>query len=487
MSEENNSPIANVLKYLKYLYNVNPMFKFSLASKELFHSNFIDWMLNLEGIAKNEILNLFLGEDKKTDNLEIVRVFRETEHIDLIIAYRENQESKDIKLILIENKFKSYPYADQLDEYNKKEEKIKKSVKNELEKWEEGKGGNEVSTGIEKIEIVKKILLSIKHPFFFDKNFQNYSSSTSETPWKFISYESYLETIYGIINGEPGKAKNDKNITYLSDYYEFTKAIIDALGTVLNPYNENFCLAVLQNTADLSGLNELRINDLFQKNIGAQLLQKVQETYSVSDKNAKETSPKSNVVFLNELQISKRAQVNILRKYGEKNAILYGIRHHAGYIEYVLHCSKDADFNYPKNYQNFIELFKAIKKSFDEFIKAKYSDYELADKGCEGVKKDNNNIPQWNNRPIKGQYKELFKHSGIKINKKKDKTIEENAAYNKYYKENSEIQIYLRTKQEKKQTGYYESFESLSKEIVNRFNEMDVFLSKEIENIFKNK
>ena len=475
MSEGSNQ-INEVLVNLGRLYDENPMFKFSLASKELFHSNFIDWMLNLD-IAKKEILSLFLG--KRLENPEIVHVFRETQNIDLIIAYRE-KEGEDIKLILIENKFKSYPYKDQLQKYDEKERKIETAVKKELGGDEDG------STDIGNPKIVKKILLSIEKPFFFEKD-NKYKN------WEFISYDLYLEKIKDI-KGKTDKAKDDKNITYLNDYYEFTNAIIYALKNILE--KEYFCLNVLKNTDTeiVSKLDKMRINDLFQKNIGAQLLQKVQEKYE----SVAETNPKSEVVFLNELQISKRAQVNILRKYGEKNAILYGIRHHAGYIEYVLNCSKDADFVYPKKYPvglqfnadpaDFIKLFEAIKQSFDEFIEAKYypSDESIGKDEKNNIK----NIPQWNNRQItKQKYENLFKHSGTKIKKPKNKpkkgeTTEEAAAYNKYYKADSGIQIYLKTKPQEN-NSYYGSFKTLSEEIVKRFNEMDKFLSGRIEEIFK--
>lgn len=142
------SEIVDVKKVVSDLKN-NPVFRMSLASKELFHSNMLAWFLEsrdsedplLSDIAK-ALAKLFMPKQDSENGYKVLTVLREKSHLDLIIVFlpdnddfksydrREiadifqnsarNDESLLIKLknncqfVVVENKFKSIPDKEQL-------------------------------------------------------------------------------------------------------------------------------------------------------------------------------------------------------------------------------------------------------------------------------------------------------------------------------------------------------------------------------------
>ncbi len=91
------------------LLKQNAMFRLSLTSKELFHSNFWAWLI---GKYENKFTSVFYPD---YDGNSKVKVRREKHNFDLSLEIND-------KLIIIENKFKSLPNKEQLDEYMKKAE-----------------------------------------------------------------------------------------------------------------------------------------------------------------------------------------------------------------------------------------------------------------------------------------------------------------------------------------------------------------------------
>lgn len=106
----------------------SPLFNVSLASKELFHSNFIYWISMINKGVFKDIIAALLGI--KNENLkwgDNWDVRREYEHFDLCVVNSsqnllkdkgdKKQKNKDIILFVLENKVKSIPTKIQLDEY----------------------------------------------------------------------------------------------------------------------------------------------------------------------------------------------------------------------------------------------------------------------------------------------------------------------------------------------------------------------------------
>lgn len=110
--------IIEVLELLKQ----NPMFRVSLTSRELFHSNFWAWLLDN---YPAEFTSVFYPEYDKISKLE---VSREEYNFDLLLEF-------DDEWVIIENKFKSLPDKDQLTKYYDKasslleKEKTEKKIK----------------------------------------------------------------------------------------------------------------------------------------------------------------------------------------------------------------------------------------------------------------------------------------------------------------------------------------------------------------------
>lgn len=100
-----------MLKEIKSLVeqiNISPIFNLSLSSRELFHTNFWEW---LSKIDKEQAYKLF--SEMPIINMDEVEFKREMQGIDLYI--------KDGKLkIYIENKVKSIPHPEQLERYRSK-------------------------------------------------------------------------------------------------------------------------------------------------------------------------------------------------------------------------------------------------------------------------------------------------------------------------------------------------------------------------------
>ena len=106
------------MKYDSILDNLNnlPIFKLSLGSKELFHSNFLEYLWEVDHRLLLNIINRLLpkGEQLLKDDYD---VSRELENFDLCLHHDGAYD------LILENKVKSIPFKEQLKEYKVKAEK----------------------------------------------------------------------------------------------------------------------------------------------------------------------------------------------------------------------------------------------------------------------------------------------------------------------------------------------------------------------------
>lgn len=124
----NIADIENITRSL----NANPMFRLSLGSKELFHSNFLEFLWEQNPTAFLEMLKEMVPSEEERINQLIeskddLGMAREKEHFDICIYH--NDGNKIAYDIIIENKVKSIPYKTQLDGYVKKIRKKKQQDK----------------------------------------------------------------------------------------------------------------------------------------------------------------------------------------------------------------------------------------------------------------------------------------------------------------------------------------------------------------------
>lgn len=98
----NTAQIIDILEELKK----NSMFRLSLSSRELFHSNFWAWLMEK---YKHKFTTVFYPE---YDNISEFEVKREKKHYDLSLEFKDKS-----KIVIIENKFKATPDKQQLERY----------------------------------------------------------------------------------------------------------------------------------------------------------------------------------------------------------------------------------------------------------------------------------------------------------------------------------------------------------------------------------
>lgn len=210
----------------------SPLFNLSLSSKELFHSNFLSWI-------GEQYPNLFvaifeeLGCNVKWQS-KAWRVKRELLNLDLCVQLCNDE--KHIPFVL-ENKVKSIPCKDQLDEYV---DKIKPTPEDNL------------------------ILLSLA------TEFPDKQAIEKEGKWKVCSYEQLSEAISKHKNIY---VKESYHLALIEDYCLFVQSLHTlAQGWKVNE-EDTFLLAKVNNKY----CNDLRIGDLQDKIWYSQLCVKLNQ------------------------------------------------------------------------------------------------------------------------------------------------------------------------------------------------------------------
>lgn len=90
--------------------NRNLNMELSLTSRELYHSNFIAYMIK----NNPDVPLMFLKDFIDVDKVKIKKVEREKKHIDITLYLTDGTK------VLIENKMKDYPKREQLEKYSQK-------------------------------------------------------------------------------------------------------------------------------------------------------------------------------------------------------------------------------------------------------------------------------------------------------------------------------------------------------------------------------
>lgn len=116
MNQTMGKSIDDIIQSLKE----NPMFHLSLGSKELFHSNFLEFLWEQNKVTSLKMLKeMAPNEEERINRLIEIKddlfMAREKEHFDICIFH--NEGNKIVCDIIIENKVKSIPYKAQLSEY----------------------------------------------------------------------------------------------------------------------------------------------------------------------------------------------------------------------------------------------------------------------------------------------------------------------------------------------------------------------------------
>jgi PD-(D/E)XK nuclease superfamily len=206
----------------------SPVFNMSLGSKELFHSNFIAWLLDpvnqssvgAQGVGK---MLRFLFHDLKSNDALVRRVEREVKHFDLKVTLES-------RALVIENKFKGNPSIEQLEKYS-------------------------VIIAKEKLN-TECVLLSLIEPAFFDAN--SLYVSNNGTQWRFLSYDKLLSVFRTI------RPDNEYVKGIVRDYQIFLESVLKLRRECMKLWkNEKELVKYPGDTYIM--LQEIRMHDLYEK------------------------------------------------------------------------------------------------------------------------------------------------------------------------------------------------------------------------------
>jgi hypothetical protein len=198
----------------------SPLFQLSLGSKELFHSNFIAW---LAGKYPKQVGQLFAPYLKyNTGDLTITRIEREQKNIDVHLYFANGQE------LLLENKVKSIPYIEQLEEYSE-----------------------------DHTDNQNFLLLTLTRPEF---------TKTDKIPvhdifWYTMSYSELATSLQTILPEVTGKYDS----LILEDYIFFITFISKALENVDVEESDHFTFYKPKTDQTLALLQDIRMADVYAK------------------------------------------------------------------------------------------------------------------------------------------------------------------------------------------------------------------------------
>ena len=202
----------------------------SLGSKELFHSNFLEYLFTLDQDLFIDMMNGFLPTGNKLTQGITYFLGRELKNFDICIYHKEKgNKGKDRTVydLILENKVKSIPYKEQLKEYVDKVNNL------------QGPGK------------CRFILLTLS------KNFPDHNNPDIAC-WITLGYAELYKGIQTFFINQGNL--NKKTRYYLSDYLDFINEM-ERLGQLLTP-NTGQLLFV---SNDIQSLEKIRLHDLYIK------------------------------------------------------------------------------------------------------------------------------------------------------------------------------------------------------------------------------
>lgn len=280
----------NFVKELKS----NAIFHMSLSSKELFHSNFLAWLAeddNTLGVF-NQVLRECFGVADWSFEPETMKVGREYKNFDFCICDRvqaKKGESAGAVRLILENKFKSIPYKEQLKKYEDKVEELNKKA---------SKHHPTPTT-------TKHILLTLADNFLEKEDFDN-----EDCKWKIVSYQTYIDVLH-----KASQTLNDCFYrTLIQQYCDFVSQISSHVNESLEKIKGSDMWASLNNP----DFTAIRCHDLWQK---LMMHKWVLELIKL----LKENFPNKEIVLhrsANEWDISEQNRIRVGVEYFHSQALM---------------------------------------------------------------------------------------------------------------------------------------------------------------------
>ena len=221
------------------------MFRLSLGSKELFHSNFLAFLWDQNPQAFLKLLKDLCPNSINVNELsrKELTLDREKENFDICIHHKEGK--KEIYDIIIENKVKSIPYKEQLEDY---ENKVKQHQDNNTTTY---------------------ILLTLA---------DNFPNANNIKGWTIVSYETLAEKLELKMN--IFSSSNQQIQKYIEDYIYFIKQLTPLKDKILEDLKNN---GPYHQQEDINTFHKYKLSDLYIKLRGAYFIglikDKLESTY----------------------------------------------------------------------------------------------------------------------------------------------------------------------------------------------------------------
>lgn len=284
----------------------NAIFQMSLASKELFHSNFLAWLAENE--ETRPVFNHVMQECFQMKGFEFredkMMVMREYNHFDFCICSKITRTDVDPKskkeysydipgrlIFVLENKFKSLPNARQLKNYSAKAENLNREgwrnyVKNEVgwnqERSKIGKGARFTSQWQKKYKDIidqkekEDRELGIAGTTCFLLTLVPASFTISST-WKEVTYAKFISVLGSYVESEKGF-----HYEIIRQYVSFVGKLTEHINNCWKEGEKKDAWSIL---TDYKEFSQIRCGDIWQKVVMNQVAQKLQDVLSESSFN----------------------------------------------------------------------------------------------------------------------------------------------------------------------------------------------------------
>lgn len=314
--------LSEIVEHLKQ----NPVFRMSLASKELFHSNMLAWLLEscdsdnnlLSEIAK-ALAKLFMPKQDSENGYKVLTVLREKSHLDLIIVFLPDNDDfksynridlenvfqnsgsddqvlleklqKNCRFVVVENKFKSIPDKEQLKKYNKIIEKriYFKKIKR-----------TKISVDLNE-ENTTRYLMAPKVALNSCKEELQEELKKECRKWNTVSYEGIRDILKSKIKSDNDKDFTAQFIEYYADFLDNMLELTKDIEEKLNSPNKS----AFPDWQDIFKLKKIRIHDFYEKLWFSVLLNKIIEMTGEGKFNRK-GSGYTNALGLLDLKIEDK-------------------------------------------------------------------------------------------------------------------------------------------------------------------------------------
>lgn len=269
----------------------SPTFAMSLGAKELFHTNFLAFLLETDQETLKRV-STALKHKLFGDRFDgAVWVFRESKNMDLIVVPQNPKADSQYSSVVIEAKMKSVPSISQLDGYDIKLDQknlkigevdhesydvIEFSTGNTVRYRVKEKQGNKYQWDIAVTRKIRRIILAPLNPYDNDEQLSK-SERWEYWSWKVVS--ELLAKVVGSMND------NDDRMVYLVKNYSDDLDQIDKLLAGTKKFVDCYCsrgsdlIFKAFNETLLEPFKKARIHDLISKYAYSRLAQEIQKQF----------------------------------------------------------------------------------------------------------------------------------------------------------------------------------------------------------------